>query len=120
MLVMKTKLAFLSLAASILFFSCKKNSSDSSNTPPSTGTEQDKLMDSVYLYSQEVYFWNSVLPSYSQFNPRQYAGSDELTSATNVMNAIRKLELLDRYSFVLPKKNRMAYKRARAPTLDFL
>ena len=104
MLVMKTKLAFLSLAASILFFSCKKNSSDSSNTPPSTGTEQDKLMDSVYLYSQEVYFWNSVLPSYSQFNPRQYAGSDELTSATNVMNAIRKLESLDRYSFVVTKE----------------
>jgi C-terminal processing protease CtpA/Prc len=103
MMVMKTRLALLSVAASFFFFSCKKSSSDNANTAPSTGTEQDKLMDSVYLYSQEVYFWNSVLPSYSQFNPRQYAGSDELTSGTNVMNAIRKLESLDRYSFVVTK-----------------
>ena len=35
-----------------------------------------------------------------QFNPRQYEGADELTTAENVMDAITKLEPLDRYSFV--------------------
>src|SRR4051794_29497293 len=93
---MKTKMAFLGLATSLFFFSCKKSSSDNVDVTPSQGTAEQKLMDSVYLYSSEVYFWNSVLPSYSQFNPRQYSGSDELTSASNVMNAIRKLEPLDR------------------------
>jgi C-terminal processing protease CtpA/Prc len=102
--MMKTKLVLAGLSGLVLIFSCKKNSSgDSSNNPPTQGTEEEKLMDSVYLYSQEVYFWNSVLPSYTQFNPRQYKGSDELTSGENVMNAVRKLESLDRYSFVTTK-----------------
>lgn len=101
---MKTKLFFLSLIGLVTIFSCKKSSSDSSNTPPPATTEEESFMDSVYLYSQEVYFWNSVLPSYTQFNPRQYKGSDELTSGQNVMDAIRKLESLDRYSFVTTKE----------------
>ena len=102
--VMKTKLVFLGLACLVAIFSCKKNSSDNTNTPPSQGTEEEKFMDSVYLYTQEVYFWNSVLPSYTLFNPRQYKGSDELTSGENVMDAVRKLESLDRYSFVTTKE----------------
>lgn len=101
MRVMKTKLVLTSMAFLVLALSCKKNSqSNNGNTPPGTGTAEEKVMDSVYLFSQEVYFWNSVLPTYDQFNPRQYKGSDELGSATNVMNAIKKLESLDRYSFV--------------------
>lgn len=85
---------------------CKKT--DTTSTIPNvvvppvvTATEKDLLADSVYLYSKEVYLWHSVLPSYDQFNPRKYEVSDELTSAENVMNAIRGLEPLDRYSFVI-------------------
>lgn len=104
MLITKSKLIFLSLATLITVFSCKKNNSDSTNNPPAQGTEEEKLMDSVYLYSQEVYFWNNVMPSYTQFNPRQYKGADELASGQNVMDAIRKLESLDRYSFVTTKE----------------
>jgi len=60
-------------------------------------------MDSVYLYSKEVYFWNNRIPSYG---PRQYIykGSSELNSAENVMDAIRNLQPLDRYSFVTTKE----------------
>lgn len=101
---MKTTLVLASLSGILLILSCKKNSTgDSSNTPSAQGTDEEKLMDSVYLYSQEVYFWNSVLPSYTQFNPRQYKGADEFTSGENVMDAVRKLESLDRYSFVTTK-----------------
>ena len=39
-------------------------------------------------------------PSYDQFNPRQYKGSDQLSSAQNVMAAIRHLQPKDRFSFV--------------------
>ena len=105
---LKTKMSLIRLAGFAvltLIFSCKKNNdTNNSNTPPTGGTAEEKLMDSVYLYSQEVYFWNSVLPTYGNFNPRQYKGSNELESASNVMNAIRKLEALDRYSFVTTKE----------------
>jgi carboxyl-terminal processing protease len=102
------KLVALTVVLSLLFTlnACKKKDATPSipsvpNTPNTpTATEKDLLADSVYLYSKEVYLWHSVLPSYEQFNPRQYEVSDEFTSAENVMAAITKLEPLDRYSFV--------------------
>jgi carboxyl-terminal processing protease len=97
---MRIKFALIALVA--IAFSCKKNN-DAGTTPtpdPANSTAEELLMDSVYLYSKEVYFWNSLIPSYSQFNPRQYKGSGELGSAQNVMSAIRSLQVNDRYSFV--------------------
>ncbi|TKK71502.1 hypothetical protein FC093_00305 [Ilyomonas limi] len=98
------KIAALAFVCFLLFSlnACKKkDSTPVTPTPPvTTATEEDLLADSVYLYSKEVYLWHSVLPAYEQFNPRQYEGDDELTSAENVMNAIRAKEPLDRYSFV--------------------
>ena len=85
----------------LLVLSCKKNNDSGGNTPPTgTATTEELLMDSVYLYSKEVYFWNDIIPSYDQFNPRQYKGSDQLNSAQNVMAAIRHLQPKDRFSFV--------------------
>ena len=98
---MKTRLVIFS---TILFLvtACKKNHDSggggSNNTPP---TEEQLVMDSVYLFSQEVYFWNTLLPTYDQFNPRQYENTaSELTSASNVMDHVRALQPLDRFSFV--------------------
>ena len=91
------------LPAFILLFvlSCKKNNdSDGPTMPTGNGTTEELLMDSVYLYSKEVYFWNDIIPAYDQFNPRQHKGSGELGSAQNVMAAIRDLQPKDRFSFV--------------------
>src|ERR1700746_983663 len=97
---MKTKLVFV-LAILFLVTACKKNhDSGGNNPPPNPPTEEELVMDSVYLFSKEVYFWNTIIPGYDQFNPRQYKGSTELQSAQNVMDAIRKLQPLDRFSFV--------------------
>ncbi len=92
----------------ILFVtSCKK---DITNNPAPGGSDTtsvsqtDLLKDSVYLYSKEIYLWHNVLPSYQAFNPRQYSGADDLKSASAVMNAIRKLQPLDRFSFVTTKE----------------
>lgn len=101
---MKVKLTMFALAAVAISFSCKKNDNSGNNVPPPTQNTTELLMDSVFLYSKEVYFWNDRIPSYSQFNPRQYNGSSELNSASNVMNAVRKLQSLDRYSFVTTKE----------------
>ena len=86
-------------ASSLIIFSCKKENSPG-KTPSSTTTEEDLLKDSVFLYTKEVYLWQDLVPTYEQFNPRQYTGSTELESAQKVMNAIRKLQPLDRFSFV--------------------
>jgi len=87
-------------ASSLLIISCSKKDSSPGKTPTSTTTEEDLLKDSVYLYTKEVYLWQDLIPPYDQFNPRQYTGSTELESAQAVMNAIRKLQPLDRFSFV--------------------
>jgi hypothetical protein len=44
-----------------------------------------------------------VIPSYEAFNPRQYNGTADIKSATAVMDAIRKLQPLDHFSFVTTK-----------------
>jgi C-terminal processing protease CtpA/Prc len=92
-------IAFLLITA-LAGTSCKKDHGDNSPAPPGAETAEDRLMDSVYLFSKEVYFWNDVLPAYEQFNPRQYKGSSQLSSAENVMEAIRGREPKDRFSFV--------------------
>ena len=93
----------------LLSLSCKKNNDDNIPSQPTiNGTEEELLMDSVYLYSKEVYFWNDVIPSYEQFKPRQYKGSDELSSGQNVMAAIRDLQSKDRFSFVTTQEESQA------------
>jgi carboxyl-terminal processing protease len=90
----------LLLASSAVIISCSKKDNSPGKTPATTTTEEDLLKDSVYLYTKEVYLWQDVIPQYEQFNPRQYTGSTELESAQKVMTAIRKLQPLDRFSFV--------------------
>ncbi|WP_293787849.1 S41 family peptidase [uncultured Pedobacter sp.] len=49
---------------------------------PATGTRSQLTIDSIFLYAQNVYLWNDVLPGYADFNPRhKYAGmaSDIIT-----------------------------------------
>lgn len=103
----KNALLFLCIVSVCGLFACKKDKAADGNTNTGGGTtttaQVDLLKDSVYLYSKEVYLWNTVLPSYDQFNPRQYTGSTDEDAATNVMEAIKKLEPLDRYSFVTTK-----------------
>lgn len=97
-------LSWLLIAGTVLAVSCKKNSGDDNggdnNNNPPAATQEQLLMDSVYLFTKEVYLWNTVLPTYDQFNPRQYTASTKLESAQKVMNAVRKLQPLDRFSFV--------------------
>ena len=90
----------LLVASCVLVISCRKKDNPSSPGNTTTATEEDLLRDSVYLYTKEVYLWQDVIPSYDQFNPRQYKGSTELESAQKVLDAIRKLQPLDRFSFV--------------------
>lgn len=98
----------ITMASVLILFitSCKKDITDkASNAPGSSSVSQgDLLKDSVYLYSKEIYLWHDLIPSYETFNPRQYTATDDQKSASAVMNAVRKLQSLDRFSFVTTKE----------------
>ena len=86
-----------------VFASCKKSQDVSSSptptpTPTPVATADDKLKDSVLLYTRDIYFWYSQIPS--TFNPRSYADPDQ------IMKAIRPYSIdppstqpVDRFSF---------------------
>ena len=89
-------------------FSCQKGIDPVTGTTDTTGTttpsQLDLLRDSIYLYTKEVYLWHSLLPSYDQFNPRQFTGSTDLEAAQNEMTSIRSYAPEDKshsYSFVV-------------------
>ena len=110
----------LLVASSLIIISCSKKDNSPGKTPTSTATEEDLLKDSVYLYTKEVYLWQDLIPGYEQFNPRQYTGSTELESAQNVMNAIRKLQPLDRFSFVTTEEKSNSLQTGKTAILVFL
>lgn len=91
------KQAILFFFATIFFLiSCTRTvdnpnaTPDPPKPPPTTEATKNLVADSVFLYSKEIYFWNTLLPDFASFNPRQYVGNDELTTAQNVIAAIRK------------------------------
>lgn len=94
----------LAIIAITIATSCQKKTDvtapGTDSTAVVTASKLDLLKDSVYLYSKEVYLWSDLIPPYAQFNPRGYSGTTDLASATNVMNGIRALQPLDRFSMV--------------------
>ena len=62
------------MISAVLFCSCtKKDQPVPPQPPPEGGTGINKLLDSVFLYAQQVYYWNEQLPSYDKFAPEKYA-----------------------------------------------
>lgn len=75
---------------------CKKSSKTEPDpqppTTPSTGSRLQLSLDSLYLFAKETYLWYDAIPDYNTFNPRGYAGSDDLTSMKNAMYEISQLK----------------------------
>ncbi|MDN5288426.1 MAG: hypothetical protein JWR38_4700 [Mucilaginibacter sp.] len=68
---------------------CKKDKSPGSNT---NTTAFQLTQDSIYMIAQEDYYWNTSLPTYSVFNPRQYtSGSTDLNKFTGEIDAYTQL-----------------------------
>lgn len=68
--------------------SCKKDTAISNDTQVEDMDEQlsaeastaELWADSVFLYAKTVYLWNTQLPTYQVFNPRQYVNIGDVTS----------------------------------------
>lgn len=79
---------FLTLILTVSFAACKKdkpgnNNNDDNSGPPSTGTLLDRIRDSVYLYPKETYLWYDQLPTYKNFQPRNYVSTDTITGLSS-------------------------------------
>lgn len=79
--------------------SCKKvlnkpdtGTNDGENIDISTpaGTATDKLYDSIYLYALQTYYWNTQIPTYKSFNPRQYENSNDSLGLANEIYAFTR------------------------------
>src|SRR6476659_6299119 len=85
------------LLSAIAFTACKKDKPGTGTTDPTeptkVGSTLDLIKDSVYLYSKETYYWNDALPSYADFKPRTYTGSDDLTALQKEVDAISQFKI---------------------------
>ncbi|HEU0227121.1 MAG TPA: S41 family peptidase [Arachidicoccus soli] len=82
------------IAAIIFSISCKKgiNNKGNSNMPDTANsTIKDRLYDTMYMYALQTYYWNSQLPTYASFLPRQYETSDTLAGLEAEQLAITRI-----------------------------
>ncbi|KQR70688.1 S41 family peptidase [Pedobacter sp. Leaf176] len=64
-----------------LFTACKKTTLTPEVTPPTptttvTGSREELTKDSIFLYSKELYYWNTSLPAFDVFKPRTYSSNE--------------------------------------------
>ncbi|WP_257666442.1 S41 family peptidase [Parapedobacter tibetensis] len=87
------KSIWFSIVISLMVSSCKKDSAepDPYAAIPKTGSLPERILDSIYMYSNEVWLWQQELPSYTTFNPRQYAtsGTEVQQYSTALFNLLR-------------------------------
>lgn len=86
------KTLLVALVGIAFLASCKKDKKNV-DTPPKSGSTFDLIRDSVFLYAKEAYYWYDGLPTYAAFNPRSFAGTDDLTALTNEVNAISQYKI---------------------------
>ncbi|MBC7827910.1 MAG: hypothetical protein H7122_09195 [Chitinophagaceae bacterium] len=99
MITKKSTLAFSLLASVLILTSCKKEKGVENITDPPAGIE-DKMKDSVLLYSQDVYLWNTQIPS--GFNPETYADPDKIMTAIRAYSQEPGFsQPVDRWSFAV-------------------
>lgn len=87
----------------MMFTACKKSKPAEETTTttttttdpviPTTGTDLDKMKDSVYLYAKEDYYWYDAIPDYTTVNPRSASGTTDLTALQALVNKISQYKI---------------------------
>lgn len=76
------KIFYLStLAFVVAITSCSKDKKVTPNT-------LDPIKDSIFYYAQEVYYWNTSLPTYEAFKPHHFSGSNDLDALQTEIDAM--------------------------------
>ena len=88
------------LAAAVFIASCKKDKGIDNGPDPQPATVADKIKDSVLQYSQDIYLWNSQIPS--SFNPRTYGDPGKIMTALRTYSQEPGFaQPVDRWSFAI-------------------
>jgi len=84
------KIIYPLILACVVIVSCSKDKKINPGVdgPSKTGSTLDLIKDSVFLYAQQTYYWNSSLPTYSAFNPRHFSGSNDLDALQTEIDAM--------------------------------
>ena len=84
----------------MIMASCTKEDVIENGTDPQTVNVADRIKDSVLLFSQDIYLWNSQIPS--TFNPRNFSDPDKVMSAIrNYSQEPGFTQPVDRWSFAV-------------------
>ncbi|MCX2451544.1 S41 family peptidase [Pedobacter sp. PLR] len=112
----------------VVFSACKKNKvipeakavtvpqpGTGTNTKQTPTTDRRELTnDSLFLYAQQIYYWNETLPTYDVFDPRTYKGlSTDLANFNNELFNITKYSTFEtvpgssspKYAFIRDENN---------------
>ena len=73
--------------SAVLITACKKDNKPTT-VGPTKATTFNLIQDSIFLYAQEDYLWNTALPTYDTFQPRSFTNSVALTALTTEMNKL--------------------------------
>ncbi|WP_256009474.1 S41 family peptidase [Desertivirga xinjiangensis] len=82
-----------------LSVSCKKDNDKDTNTDgvetpvdiaPTTGSRNDMIKDSVFLYARQIYLWWREIPDYNSFKPRRFTGSSPIDALDEELYAITR------------------------------
>ncbi|RVU02944.1 hypothetical protein EOD41_03130 [Mucilaginibacter limnophilus] len=92
---MKKKLLFIPLIILAAFTACKKDKApkDDEDKVPTEGTAFQKIQDSVFLYAKESYLWNTALPTYASFKPRDFDGKSDLSTLQAEVDALSQFAI---------------------------
>ncbi|MFA6247747.1 MAG: S41 family peptidase [Mucilaginibacter sp.] len=92
------KIFYLSLlVVTVAIASCSKDKkitptdnggNNNGNNPTVTASALDLIKDSVFLYAQQVYYWNTSLPTYDAFKPRSFTGSNDIDALQTEIDAM--------------------------------
>ncbi|WP_018626694.1 S41 family peptidase [Niabella aurantiaca] len=103
----------------ILLTSCTDKSKLLDVKPDADGTELQRIADSVYLFSREIYYWNEIRSTtYGSFNPRQYVKTTALETAEAAIEAVRNTNSYDQdkeYSYATDYYDSEAGSQATQP-----
>jgi len=98
---------------SLCFTACKKDSKEKDDEESSYEVKKD-VRDSAYLYTQDIYLWDNVLPSIAVFKPRNSADVYE------VMDRVRSYQPLDKWSFVETKAETEQTEQGQSTDFGFM
>jgi len=88
------KIFYLTVVGFVCVLSaCHKSAPTPPITSDSPGSALDFIKDSVFLYSQEAYYWADALPDYATLQPRSFTGSDDLDALSNEVDFISQYEI---------------------------